>query len=70
MIKALLDSGGSTTLVTAEAARNLQFSSQKDTTTFVTIAGNVQTNGTAKMQFTLPEFHDDRSIEWDVHITK
>ena len=33
-----------------------------------TMAGTVSTGGTAKVEFPLPEFHEDKLLEWKVHL--
>ena len=70
-IRALLDSGASETLVCSQYATKLKLkTSSANTTTWSTPAGTLSTSTTAKAQFTLPELHDDKLIEWNVHVTK
>ena len=38
------------------------------TTKWKTMAGTVSTAGTVKVEFSLPEFHTDKLIEWKVHL--
>ena len=38
-------------------------------TKWKTMAGTVSTRGTAKVEFSLPEFHEDKLLEWNVHLT-
>ena len=67
---ALLDSGGAESIVTEELVKRLRV---RKTTgpaqTWSTPNGELSTNKKAKSQFTLPELHDDKLIEWDFHVT-
>ena len=70
-VTALLDSGGGESIVTEKIAKNLKVR----TTTgkpkvWSTPAGDISTRKRAKSQFTMPELHDDRLVEWDFHVTK
>jgi len=70
-LKALLDSGGSGTLVTKEYARKLRLKKSSNTqTVWTTPGGALQTSTKCHAQFTIPELHDNRLIEWNVHVTK
>jgi Aspartyl protease len=70
-LRALLDSGGSGTLVTERYAKKLRLVKSKTANTvWTTPGGALQTTTKCKSQFTIPELHDNRLIEWDVHITK
>jgi len=69
-IKALLDSGGSGTLVTEKYAKKLRQKKSASATVWTTPAGNMSTTSKVKAQFSIPELHDNRLIEWDVHVTK
>ena len=69
-IKALLDSGGSGTLITEKYAKKLRCKDVTSTTVWTTPGGAMQTNCKCQAQFTLPELHDNRLIAWDVHVTK
>ena len=69
-IKALLDSGGAGTLVTTKCAKKLKLKQLKCKQEWITPAGKMETNYKAKAQFVIPELHDNRLIEWDVHVTK
>ena len=68
-IRALLDSGGSETIVTSEVAKNLKIKTlQSGSTVFTTPGGKLVTNQQVKSQFTIPELHPDKLIEWNVHV--
>ena len=68
-LKALLDSGGSGTLVNKKFAKKLKLKTSTSSTAWTTPAGVMKTTKKAKAQFTIPELHDNRLIEWDVHVT-
>ena len=69
-IKALLDSGGSGTLVTEKYTKKLRCKETSATTVWTTPGGALSTTRKCQAQFTLPELHDNRLIAWDVHVTK
>ena len=69
-IRALLDSGGSGTLVTSKFAKKLRNPKKADKTVWSTPAGDMKTTLKCKAQFSIPELHDNRLIEWDVHVTE
>ena len=68
-VKILWDSRASSTLVAEPLCSKLRV--KKDTTTaWKTMAGTLQTNKTAKIQFALPEFNDTAVIEHKAHVAK
>ena len=66
-LRVLLDSGCTATLVNANMVKHLK---KKHTmpTKWSTKAGNFQTTHKCKIEFTLPEFHPGREIEWNVYV--
>ena len=70
-LKALLDSGAGGTLVSKAFMKKLKVrQSSKSQQVWTTPGGNMTTKSKVKTQFTIPELHDNRLIEWDVHVTK
>ena len=70
-LRALLDSGGSGSLVDEKFAKQLRLKKlQKSETVWTTPAGALQTTHKCNAQFTIPELHDNKLIGWDLHVTK
>ena len=70
-IKALLDSGGSGSLVTEKHAKKLRVKTlNAATTVWTTPGGAMKTTSKVKSQFMIPELHDNRLIDWTFHVTK
>ena len=67
-LRALLDSGGSGTLVKAEHATKLKRVKDQKPTSWQTCAGLMETHSKVEAKFSIPELHDNRMIEWDVHV--
>ena len=70
-ITALVDSGGAESIATEALVKKLRV---RKTTgppqKWSTANGDISTNKKAKSQFTLPELHEDKLIEWDFHVTR
>jgi hypothetical protein len=57
--------------VTERHAKKLRLTkSPAKQTVWTTPGGALKTTNSCKAQFTIPELHDNRLIEWNVHITK
>ena len=70
-IKALLDSGASATIANEKFAKKSRIKNDAGSSTvWSTPAGDMRTNRKVRAQFTMPELHDDRMIEWNMHVTK
>jgi len=69
-IRALLDSGGSGTLLTEKYAKKLKLKQSSSQQKWTTPAGELSTSRSAKAEFIIPELHDNRMITWKVHVTK
>jgi hypothetical protein len=66
-IKALLDSGASATIITKEHVKKLRLN-KSSSTTWTTKAGDFTTRSTCKIKFSLPEFYENRIVEWTTHV--
>ena len=67
-LRALLDSGGSGALVTAEHAKKLKRILKRDTQ-WTAPAGEMVASHAVSAQFSIPEMHDNKVIEWPAHVT-
>ena len=67
---ALLDSGASSTLITEKYAKKLKLKQTNKGNVWTTPAGNLKTSKSCRTQITIPEFYDNRLIEWEFHVTK
>ena len=65
-LKVLLDSGCGATMINKEHVKDLpkQISNQN----WNTKSGTFKTNGTCKVTFSLPQFHQNREITWKMHV--
>ncbi len=68
-IKVLLDSGASETIIKQELVSKLCHRKLNQSIKWTTAAGPIATNATCKIQFTLPELHEQRLIEWNTHVS-
>ena len=69
-LTALLDTGASATLIAEKFTKKLKLRSKKSNQVWTTPAGNLQTTAMCRSQFSMPELHDNRVIEWEFHVTK
>ena len=68
-IKILADSGASSSVINYKCVKHLR-KKKGDTISWQTAAGVMKTNEKTTLQFRLPEFDNDKIIEWDVHVTR
>ena len=64
----LLDSGGSSTIMSSFLARKLQIKRGSEST-WSTLAGSISTCNMTRVQFSLPKFFEDWVVEYTVHLT-
>ena len=70
-ILCLVDSGSSGTLIAEKHTKKLRVrQSNNKPTVWSTPAGEMTTRDKTKLQFTMPELHDKRLIEWNCHVIK
>ena len=70
-LRCLLDTGASGTLVQAKHARKLRMKKLGGVKTmWTTPGGELSTSTKCQGTFMIPEFHDDRVIQWDLHVAK
>jgi hypothetical protein len=67
-LRALLDSGGSGSLVSEKYAKKLRMKKQASKTIWTTPGGTMTTSVKCQAQFTMPELFDNRVIEWDLYV--
>ena len=71
VIRALLDSGASESLVAEKHVRKLRVKeTQGPATTWSTPAGEMKTRSKVKAQLSLPELHSKKLIEWRFHVAE
>ena len=68
-LRALIDTGASATLVNKRHAQKLK-ALKTAGTVWSTPAGEMETTQKCRAQFTIPELHDNRLIEWNIHLAK
>ena len=69
-LKCLLDTGATASLVDIKHAKKLRHKKLPGTkTVWTTPGGNLSTTHRAQCTFLIPEFHTDRIIEWDLHMS-
>ena len=68
-VQALLDSGGTGTIMRRSLASKLRIKKSK-VVNWATLAGSVTTASEAAVEFSLPEFYEDRTLKYNVHLTK
>ena len=70
-LRCLLDTGASGTLIAQRHAKKLRMKKLGGVKTiWTTPAGELNTGTKCQGSFIIPEFHHDRVIEWDLHVTK
>ena len=67
VIKILLDSGTSSTIISGDYCKKLRKSTDSKTK-WNTKGGNFTTNYTAKLKFTLPELDNNKIVTWTAHV--
>jgi len=67
-IRILLDSGTTSSIVMGRLTKKLRMSQTTHSTKWSTKAGVFETNKTCKVQFILPEFDQNKIIEWTMHV--
>ena len=69
-LRCLLDSGASASLVATKHAAKLRHKKLGGPrTVWTTPGGELSTSSKAQCSFVIPEFHTDRVIEWDLHMS-
>ena len=69
LLRVLLDSGCSATIINSKFTEKLRVK-RNDNTKWSTQAGNFETSKLCKIQFTLPEFHQTKIVEWNAHVNE
>ena len=69
-LKALCDSGGSGTLVLEKHAKKLRCKNVPSKTVWTTPGGEMKTTTKCQAQFMIPELHENRVLDYDVHVAK
>ena len=69
-LRALLDSGGSGSLVTEKFTKKLRTKRTNSDTVWSTPGGTLSTNTKCSVEFSILELQDARLIKWDMYVTK
>jgi hypothetical protein len=69
-IKILLDSGASASIIQYNCVEKLRLKQQRDPLKWKTAAGELSTNYQVDIEFSLPELHESRMVQWTVHVAK
>ncbi len=69
-IKILLDSGASASIIQHKFVEKLHLKQQSDPLKWKTAAGELCTNYQVDIEFSLPELHESRMVQWAVHVAK
>ncbi len=70
VLKALLDSGGSASLVCEKHAQKLRMKTHAAKTSWTTPGGALRTTKKCQATFIIPELHDNKVISYDLHVAK
>ena len=69
-LRCLLDTGASASLVAKNHAKKLRTKKLPgEQTIWTTPAGKLSTTSKCQCSFMIPEFHQDRVVEWDLHVS-
>jgi hypothetical protein len=69
-IKILLDSGVSASIIKYDHVEKLCLKRQQDPLKWKTAAGDLSTTYQVAIEFSLPELHESRMVQWTVHVAK
>ena len=69
-IKILLDSGASASIIKYNNVEKLRLKQQQNPLKWKTAAGELSTNYKVAIEFSLPELHESRMVQWTVHVAK
>ena len=69
-VKILLDSGTSVSIIQYKYVEKLRLKKHHDPLKWKTAAGELSTKYQVDIEFSLPELHESRMVQWTVHVTK
>ena len=69
-VKILLDSGTSASIIKAQYIQKLRLKKYKNPLQWKTAAGELSTNYQVDIEFSLPELHESRMVQWTVHVAR